>query len=39
MFVLTQNATNELTKQSSSVKSLKLELLAKDDHMKAMQEK
>uniref|UniRef100_F1LMT2 Centlein n=1 Tax=Rattus norvegicus TaxID=10116 RepID=F1LMT2_RAT len=34
-----KNATNELTKQSSSVKSLKLELLAKDDHMKAMQEK
>lgn len=34
-----QNATNELTKQSSNVKSLKLELLAKEDHIKEMHEK
>ncbi|XP_031233652.1 centlein isoform X2 [Mastomys coucha] len=34
-----KNATNELTKQSSNVKSLKLELLAKDDHIKEMHEK
>ncbi|XP_029396172.1 centlein isoform X2 [Mus pahari] len=34
-----KNATNELTKQSSNVKSLKMELLAKDDHIKEMHEK
>ncbi|XP_050013389.1 centlein isoform X6 [Alexandromys fortis] len=34
-----KNATNELTKQSSNVKSLKLELLAKEDHIKEMHEK
>lgn len=34
-----KNATNELTKQLSNVKSLKLELLAKDDHIKEMHEK
>ncbi|XP_052032661.1 centlein isoform X2 [Apodemus sylvaticus] len=34
-----KNATNELTKQTSNVKSLKLELLAKDDHIKEMHEK
>ncbi|XP_051044087.1 centlein [Phodopus roborovskii] len=34
-----KNATNELTKQSSNVKSLKLELLAKEEHIKEMHEK
>ncbi|XP_047380918.1 centlein isoform X1 [Sciurus carolinensis] len=34
-----KNATNELTKQSSSVKSLKSELLAKEEHIKEMHEK
>ncbi|XP_058421836.1 centlein isoform X4 [Diceros bicornis minor] len=34
-----KNATNELTKQSSNVKSLKFELLAKEDHIKEMHEK
>ncbi|XP_007952432.2 centlein-like, partial [Orycteropus afer afer] len=34
-----KNATNELTKQSSNVKSLKFELLAKEEHIKEMQEK
>ncbi|XP_016069989.1 PREDICTED: centlein [Miniopterus natalensis] len=34
-----KNATNELTKQSSSVKSLKFELLAKEEHIKEMHEK
>uniref|UniRef100_A0A8C6HSL4 Centlein, centrosomal protein n=1 Tax=Mus spicilegus TaxID=10103 RepID=A0A8C6HSL4_MUSSI len=34
-----KNATNELTKQSSNVKSLRMELLAKDDHIKEMQER
>ncbi|KAM6170446.1 centlein isoform 1-T1 [Rhynchocyon petersi] len=34
-----KNATNELTKQSSNVKSLKIELLAKDEHIKEMHEK
>ncbi|XP_008836965.1 centlein isoform X3 [Nannospalax galili] len=34
-----KNATNELTKQSSNVKSLKSELLAKEEHMKEMCEK
>ncbi|XP_047380923.1 centlein isoform X5 [Sciurus carolinensis] len=36
---VSQNATNELTKQSSSVKSLKSELLAKEEHIKEMHEK
>lgn len=39
MFILIQNATNELTKQSSNVKSLRMELLAKDDHIKEMHER
>ncbi|XP_064435777.1 centlein isoform X3 [Mirounga angustirostris] len=34
-----KNATNELTKQSSNVKSLKFELLAKEEHIKEMHEK
>lgn len=34
-----KNATNELTKQSSNVKSLRMELLAKDDHIKEMHER
>ncbi|XP_023614674.1 centlein [Myotis lucifugus] len=34
-----KNATNELTKQSSSMKSLKFELLAKEEHIKEMHEK
>uniref|UniRef100_A0A2K5CHK7 Centlein n=1 Tax=Aotus nancymaae TaxID=37293 RepID=A0A2K5CHK7_AOTNA len=34
-----KNATNELTKQSSNVKSLKFELLAKEEHIKEMREK
>ncbi|XP_058997971.1 centlein isoform X4 [Mustela lutreola] len=34
-----KNATNELTKQSSKVKSLKFELLAKEEHIKEMHEK
>ncbi|XP_015420213.1 PREDICTED: centlein isoform X6 [Myotis davidii] len=34
-----ENATNELTKQSSSMKSLKFELLAKEEHIKEMHEK
>ncbi|XP_021566653.1 centlein, partial [Carlito syrichta] len=34
-----KNATNELTKQSSHVKSLKFELLAKEEHIKEMHEK
>ncbi|XP_076420586.1 centlein isoform X9 [Peromyscus maniculatus bairdii] len=34
-----KNATNELTKQTSNVKSLKLELLAKEEHIKEMHEK
>ncbi|XP_054545390.1 centlein isoform X2 [Talpa occidentalis] len=34
-----KNATNELTKQSSNVKSLKFELLTKEEHIKEMQEK
>ncbi|XP_066224322.1 centlein isoform X5 [Saccopteryx leptura] len=34
-----KNATNELTKQLSSVKSLKFELLAKEEHIKEMHEK
>lgn len=34
-----KNATNELTKQSSSMKSLKFELLAKEEHVKEMHEK
>uniref|UniRef100_A0A673TPI6 Centlein n=1 Tax=Suricata suricatta TaxID=37032 RepID=A0A673TPI6_SURSU len=34
-----KNATNELTKQSSDVKSLKFELLAKEEHIKEMHEK
>ncbi|KAM9207307.1 centlein isoform 1-T1 [Dugong dugon] len=34
-----KNATNELTKQSSNVKSLKCELLAKEEHIKEMHEK
>ncbi|XP_013371834.1 PREDICTED: centlein isoform X3 [Chinchilla lanigera] len=34
-----KNATNELTKQTSNVKSLKLELLAKEEHMKETHEK
>ncbi|VCW83940.1 unnamed protein product, partial [Gulo gulo] len=34
-----KNATNELTKQSSNVKSLKFELLAKEEHVKEMHEK
>nr|XP_027820366.2 centlein isoform X2 [Ovis aries] len=34
-----KNATNELTKQSSNLKSLKFELLAKEEHIKEMHEK
>ncbi|XP_049567007.1 centlein isoform X7 [Orcinus orca] len=34
-----KNATNELTKQSSNLKSLKSELLAKEEHIKEMHEK
>ncbi|XP_077621189.1 centlein isoform X1 [Crocuta crocuta] len=34
-----KNATNELTKQSSNVKSLKFELLAKEEHIKEMHER
>ncbi|XP_073084559.1 centlein isoform X3 [Manis javanica] len=34
-----KNATNELTKQSSNVKSLKFELLTKEEHIKEMHEK
>uniref|UniRef100_A0A9L0TH00 Centlein n=1 Tax=Equus caballus TaxID=9796 RepID=A0A9L0TH00_HORSE len=34
-----KNATNELTKQLSNVKSLKFELLAKEEHIKEMHEK
>ncbi|XP_069908789.1 centlein isoform X16 [Oryctolagus cuniculus] len=34
-----KNATNELTKQSSNVKSLKFELLAKEEHIKEIHEK
>ncbi|XP_074186446.1 centlein isoform X2 [Rhinolophus sinicus] len=34
-----KNATNELTKQSSNVKSLKFELLAKEEHIKEVHEK
>ncbi|XP_012876213.1 PREDICTED: centlein [Dipodomys ordii] len=34
-----KNATNELTKQSSNTKSLKFELLAKEEHIKEMHEK
>ncbi|XP_063552419.1 centlein isoform X11 [Gorilla gorilla gorilla] len=34
-----KNATNELTKQSSNAKSLKFELLAKEEHIKEMHEK
>ncbi|XP_036094430.1 centlein isoform X7 [Rousettus aegyptiacus] len=34
-----KNATNELTKQSSNAKSLKYELLAKEEHVKEMHEK
>ncbi|XP_057169450.1 centlein isoform X6 [Ursus arctos] len=34
-----KNATNELTKQSSNVKALKFELLAKEEHIKEMHEK
>ncbi|XP_059958067.1 centlein isoform X4 [Mesoplodon densirostris] len=34
-----KNATNELTKQSSNLKSLKCELLAKEEHIKEMHEK
>uniref|UniRef100_A0A8C5UWF7 Centlein n=1 Tax=Microcebus murinus TaxID=30608 RepID=A0A8C5UWF7_MICMU len=34
-----KNATNELTKQSSNVKSLKCELLAKEEHIKEIHEK
>ncbi|XP_040818709.1 centlein isoform X1 [Ochotona curzoniae] len=34
-----KNATNELTKQSANVKSLKLELLAKEEHIKELHEK
>ncbi|XP_063107677.1 centlein isoform X3 [Cavia porcellus] len=34
-----KNATNELTKQTSNVKSLKLELLSKEEHIKEMHEK
>ncbi|XP_071072856.1 centlein isoform X4 [Dasypus novemcinctus] len=34
-----KNSTNELTKQSSNVKSLKFELLAKEEHIKEMHEK
>ncbi|XP_047279476.1 centlein isoform X5 [Homo sapiens] len=34
-----KNATNELTKQSSNVKTLKFELLAKEEHIKEMHEK
>ncbi|XP_055973313.1 centlein isoform X2 [Sorex fumeus] len=34
-----KNATNELTKQSSNMKSLKFELLAKEEHIKEMHEK
>ncbi|XP_023571624.1 centlein [Octodon degus] len=34
-----KNATNELTKQTSNVKSLKLELLAKEEHIKEIHEK
>ncbi|KAM6183753.1 centlein isoform 2-T2 [Erethizon dorsatum] len=34
-----KNATNELTKQTSNVKSLKLELQAKEEHIKEMHEK
>ncbi|XP_039726688.1 centlein isoform X2 [Pteropus medius] len=34
-----KNATNELTKQSSNAKSLKYELLAKEEHIKEMHEK
>ncbi|XP_053428048.1 centlein isoform X1 [Nycticebus coucang] len=34
-----KNATNELTKQSSNVKSLKFELLSKEEHVKEMHEK
>ncbi|KAM8800772.1 centlein isoform 2-T2 [Rhynchonycteris naso] len=34
-----KNATNELTKQLSSMKSLKFELLAKEEHIKEMHEK
>ncbi|XP_053780665.1 centlein isoform X2 [Desmodus rotundus] len=34
-----KNATNELTKQSSSLKSLKFELLAKEEHIKEMHDK
>ncbi|XP_077004206.1 centlein isoform X3 [Tamandua tetradactyla] len=34
-----KNSTNELTKQSSNMKSLKFELLAKEEHIKEMHEK
>ncbi|KAM7092171.1 centlein isoform 2-T2 [Molossus nigricans] len=34
-----KNATNELTKQSSSLKSLKFELQAKEEHIREMHEK
>ncbi|XP_006864539.1 PREDICTED: centlein-like [Chrysochloris asiatica] len=34
-----KNATNELTKQSSNVKSLKFELLAKEEHIKEIRER
>ncbi|KAJ1059081.1 hypothetical protein K5549_001575 [Capra hircus] len=34
-----KNATNELTKQSSNLKSLKFELLAKEENIKEMHEK
>ncbi|XP_058927046.1 centlein isoform X2 [Kogia breviceps] len=34
-----KNATNELTKRSSNLKSLKFELLAKEEHIKEMHEK
>ncbi|XP_075416078.1 centlein isoform X3 [Tenrec ecaudatus] len=34
-----KNATNELTKQSSNMKSLKIDLLSKEEHIKEMQEK
>ncbi|XP_073907862.1 centlein isoform X12 [Castor canadensis] len=34
-----KNATNELTKQASNMKSLKFELLAKEEHIKEIHEK